>query len=264
MKIIDAPSPNQNERKYPVDMLVLHYTGMEDGPSALARMRLEEAQVSAHYMVDDNGDVYQLVPDDMRAWHAGRSSWQGDVDLNSRSVGIEIVNGGHNVPLADGSVPPYTRAQIDAVIELSRAIIARHNIPQHRVVGHSDIAPDRTIDPGEHFPWAELSDRGVGLWPDMPDEKQVQEQAHRFPTLTRGSDDLLVARLQDQLKIIGYGIEMSGIYDEQTEQVVSAFQRRWNQAFVTGIADPLTQLLVEKVCERHVANARGAADGAVR
>lgn len=258
MKIIDAPSPNQNERKYPIDMLVLHYTGMEDGPSALARMRLEEAQVSSHYMVDDNGDVYQLVPEEMRAWHAGRSSWQGDLDLNSRSIGIEIVNGGHNIPLADGTVPPYTRAQIDAVIELSRDILSRNDIPQHRIVGHSDIAPDRKIDPGEHFPWAELAARGVGLWPVMPDEADVQEQAHRFPTITADTDELVVARLQDQLRIIGYGIEMSGQYDELTGQVVSAFQRRWNQAFVTGIADPLTQILVEKVCELHVNDARGA------
>lgn len=257
MKIIDAPSPNQNERKYPIDMLVLHYTGMEDGTSALERMCMEEAQVSSHYMVDDNGDIYQLVPEEMRAWHAGRSSWQGDLDLNSRSVGIEIVNGGHNVPLADGSLPPFTRVQIDAVIELSRAIIERHGIPQHRIVGHSDIAPERKTDPGEHFPWAELSARGVGLWPIMPEEAAVQEKAHRFPTFTTGTDELVVARLQDQLKTIGYGIEMSGVYDELTEQVVAAFQRRWNQAFVTGMADPLTQLMVDEVCKLHVANARG-------
>ena len=118
MKIIQTPSPNQNERRYAVDMLVLHYTGMEDGPSALARMQDPEAQVSAHYMVDEAGDIYQLVDETQRAWHAGLSSWQGDGDLNSRSVGIEIVNGGHNIPLPDGSLPPFYLAQIGAVIEL--------------------------------------------------------------------------------------------------------------------------------------------------
>ena len=139
MKIIQSPSPNFNDRKAPVDMLVLHYTGMETGQAALERMLDAEAEVSAHYMIWEDGKVNQLVDEDKRAWHAGVGSWQGDTDLNSCSVGIEIVNGGHNVPLADGSLPPYPDAQIKAVIELSKAIIGRHKIPQARIVGHSDI-----------------------------------------------------------------------------------------------------------------------------
>lgn len=247
MKIIEAPSPNQNKRRYPVDMLVLHYTGMEDGPSALERMRDEKAQVSAHYMVDVDGVIYQLVPEDMRAWHAGVSNWQGDGDLNSRSVGIEIVNGGHNVKLSDGSLQPYSRVQIEAVIELSRAIIERHKIPLNRVVGHSDIAPDRKDDPGEHFPWEEFAARGVGFWPERPDEGELTKLSEKDAPLKLGAKGKGVTGLQEDLLAIGYPIEVSGAFDEQTEKVVMAFQRRWNQGDVSGVVDPLTFELIRRV-----------------
>ena len=249
MNIIDAPSPNQNERRYPVDMLVLHYTGMEDGPSALERMRDEDAQVSSHYMVDVDGSIYRLVPEEMRAWHAGVSKWQGDTDLNSRSVGIEIVNGGHNVLLSDGSLQPYARAQIEAVIELSRAIIERHNIPMNRVVGHSDIAPDRKDDPGEHFPWEEFAMRGVGHWPDLPDASEYVKNAFEDEPVKLGGAGRFVTALQENLKDIGYDIEITGEFDEYTEKVLMAFQRRWNQSVVTGVADPVTFELVRRVAE---------------
>ncbi|HBJ93122.1 N-acetylmuramoyl-L-alanine amidase [Ponticaulis sp.] len=247
MKIIEAPSPNQNKRRFPVDMLVLHYTGMEDGPSALERMRDEKAQVSAHYMVDVDGFIYQLVPEDMRAWHAGVSNWQGDGDLNSRSVGIEIVNGGHNVKLPDGSLQPYSRVQIEAVIELSRAIIERHKIPMNRVVGHSDIAPDRKDDPGEHFPWEEFAARGVGFWPELPKEGEPTKLSEKDAPLKLGAKGKGVTGLQEDLQAIGYPIEVSGAFDEQTEKVVMAFQRRWNQGDVSGVVDPLTFELIRRV-----------------
>ena len=252
MKIIQSPSPNQNDRRFPIDMLVLHYTGMEDGLSALHRMQDPEAQVSAHYMVEENGDIYQLVPDEKRAWHAGVSIWQGDGDLNSRSVGIEIVNGGHNVPLTDGSLPPFTRIQINAVIELSNTIIERHGIPQSRVVGHSDIAPERKDDPGEHFPWEELSARGVGLWPDQPTDSEIHEAAETRVDLEPGSNGGPVLRLQDQLRMIGYGLDLTSEYDEVTQKTVTAFQRRWYQQKVSGVADIATQLLIDRVAALHV------------
>ena len=255
MKIIQTPSPNQNERRYAVDMLVLHYTGMEDGPSALARMQDPEAQVSAHYMVDEAGDIYQLVDETQRAWHAGLSSWQGDGDLNSRSVGIEIVNGGHNIPLPDGSLPPFYLAQIGAVIELSNAIIARHHIPQSRVVGHSDIAPERKDDPGEHFPWEDLAARGVGLWPEMPTDSELREAEQVRLVLKPGANGGPVLRLQDSLRMIGYGLEPTAVYDELTMKVVTAFQRRWHQTEVTGLADIRTQLLIERVGQLSVGHA---------
>jgi N-acetylmuramoyl-L-alanine amidase len=210
MKIIQHPSPNFNERKAPLDMLVLHYTGMETGDAALDRMCDEAASVSAHYMIRENGEVVQLVPEEKRAWHAGVSQWQGDEDLNSRSIGIEIVNGGHDWPDKKGALPAYPDAQIESVINLSKAIIKRWGIPQTRVLGHSDIAPARKQDPGEHFPWQRLSQRAVGLWPT-----EVAPSS---------------AQLSASLAAIGYDLA-----DERA--AISAFQRHWRPSHITGTPD---------------------------
>ena len=236
MKIIHTPSPNFNDRKAPVDMLVLHYTGMETGQAALERMLDAEAEVSAHYMIWEDGKVSQLVDEDKRAWHAGVGSWQGDTDLNSCSVGIEIVNGGHNVPLADGSLPSYPDAQIEAVIALSRTIVTRHNIPQARIVGHSDIAPARKEDPGEHFPWKQLAAAGLGLWPTQAED--TPGSLHLIGRgLGVGDTGASVERLQQMLARVGYGIAKSGTYDEETQACVLAFQRRWLPTRLTGQTD---------------------------
>ena len=236
MKITQTPSPNFNERKASVDMLVLHYTGMESGEAALERMRDAQAEVSAHYMVWEDGQISQLVEEDKRAWHAGVGSWQADTDLNSCSVGIEIVNGGHNVPLPDGGLPPYSEAQIAAVIALSATIVSRHDIPQARIVGHSDIAPARKEDPGEHFPWARLADAGVGLWPAQPEglSEGLQMIGRGLGTDDKGAP---VERLQEMLARIGFGLEAGGEYDASTEACVLAFQRRWVPHRLTGQAD---------------------------
>ena len=138
MNIIEAPSPNFNERARPVSLIVLHYTGMESGKAALERMRDPESKVSAHYMVEEDARVFRLVDEDKRAWHAGVSEWAGETDINSLSIGIEIVNGGH-----DFGLPDYPDRQIHAVISLVKKLMVRHDIPPHRVVGHSDIAPGR-------------------------------------------------------------------------------------------------------------------------
>ena len=244
MEFIQSPSPNFNERLAPLDMIVLHYTGMETGAAALERMCDPEAEVSAHYMVETDGRVFRLVAEDMRAWHAGRSSWQGDGDLNSRSIGIEIVNGGHNVPLPDGSLPPYPAAQINAVITLCLEIINRHGLRQSRIVGHSDIAPERKEDPGEHFPWAKLAESGVGLWPEQIDPSQ-----QAGPGLEAGVEGPMVNRMQRYLALIGYDVTPDGFYDARTEATVRAFQRRWNPSSVTGEADLATLTLIERVAE---------------
>jgi N-acetylmuramoyl-L-alanine amidase len=222
MEIEQTPSPNFNDRKADVDMLVLHYTGMESGEAALARMCDVSAEVSAHYMVWEDGRVTQMVAEDKRAWHAGVGSWQGDSDLNSCSIGIEIVNGGHDFPAADGSLPPYPAEQIAAVMALCHGILARHTIPQPRIVGHSDIAPARKADPGEHFPWDHLAKAGIGIWPDQT-EPPTKDVAIWVP----GDTGAAVAGLQDQLAEVGYGVSRSGIYDAETQQTVLAFQRRW-------------------------------------
>jgi N-acetylmuramoyl-L-alanine amidase len=237
LTVIQAPSPNLNERLHTLDMLVLHYTGMRDGPSALARLCDPASQVSAHYMVEEDGRIFQIVPEDKRAWQAGRSWWQGDEDLNSRSIGIEIVNGGH-----DFGLPPFPDRQIDAVIELCRGILSRWPIPQNRIVAHSDIAPDRKEDPGERFPWKRLAEAGIGLWPDKPDvEPWMMHGA------APGDGGVTVERLQRALAQIGYRIEISGTYDEQTEAVVRAFQRRWRPTRVSGQGDSETIALAAAV-----------------
>lgn len=228
MKIEALPSPNFNDRKHDVDMLVLHYTGMQNGQMALDRMCDSEAGVSAHYMIWEDGHIVQMVGEDKRAWHAGVSSWQGDEDLNSRSIGIEIVNGGHDFPLVDGSLEPFPKAQIDAVIELCTGILERWNIPPSRIVAHSDIAPARKSDPGEHFPWARLAKAGIGVWPQN-DVASKLAQIHD---------------LQANLAAIGYALEITGTCDEATAQTLTAFQRRWVQDGVSGKPDAATASMI--------------------
>lgn len=218
MHIEDAPSPNFDDRKHPVSLLVLHYTGMESGDAALARLRDPEAKVSAHYMVREDGRIVRLVAESGRAWHAGVSKWQGLDDLNSRSVGIEIVNGGHDYPAPGGGLPPYPDAQIAAVIALSREIMAQHDIPPTGLVGHSDIAPTRKIDPGEQFPWQRLAEAGLGLWPAFETGAAC---------VWSGGD---ASRLNVHLAQIGY--DTSDI-----PAALRAFQRRWMPTAITGMAD---------------------------
>lgn len=236
MQIEHVASPNFNERKHPLDMLVLHYTGMATGEDALERMRDPKAEVSAHYMVWEDGRITQFVEEDKRAWHAGVASWQGQQDLNSRSIGIEIVNGGHDFRAPDGSLPPYPRPQIHAVLDLVHDILGRHTIPATRILGHSDIAPLRKQDPGEHFPWERLARAGISLWPDFDGTtKEVIGKG-----LERGASGSSVWRLQTMLSEIGYGFDVTDIYGETCENVVTAFQRRWLPEQVTGQADLTT------------------------
>lgn len=157
------PSPNFEPRPQGsvIDMLVLHYTGMRSGQAALDRLCDPEAKVSAHYMIDEDGTVYSLVPEAMRAWHAGVSFWRGRTDVNSRSIGIELANPGHEF-----GYRPFPKAQMDALIPLARGILSAHPVPPRNVVAHSDIAPSRKNDPGELFDWKGLAAEGVGLWPE--------------------------------------------------------------------------------------------------
>lgn len=161
--IRDLPSPNHDERPAGIapDMLVLHYTGMPDRDAALARLTDPAAQVSSHYLVDEEGIVWRLVPEERRAWHAGLSFWGGARGLNGRSIGIELVNPGH-----EGGYRPFPAAQMEALAGLSLTIMGRHGIVPWRVLGHSDIAPSRKEDPGELFDWEGLARLGIGLWPD--------------------------------------------------------------------------------------------------
>ena len=223
-------SPNFNERKLPISILVLHYTGMESAEAARQRLCDPDAEVSAHWLVTESGQVECLVSEEKRAWHAGVGSWNGIADINSASIGVEIVNGGHNVPLEDGSLPPYPDAQILAVIKLCKEIIDRHGIKSGNIVGHSDIAPERKEDPGEHFPWGGLASAGVGNWPETitDDDRILFEPDDR---------DRGVSIIQRGLADLGYGISVTGCLDEQTQSVIRAVQRRYRPAKIDGVID---------------------------
>lgn len=227
LPIANRPSPNFNERPQPatIDILVLHYTGMESGKAAIDRLCDPASKVSAHYVVEENGDVLRLVDEEMRAWHAGVASWAGINDVNGRSIGIEIVNGGH-----DFGSPAYPDIQMQAVERLSQEILSRHPIMPRSVVAHSDIAPERKADPGEWFDWARLARAGVGVWVEPVPVVDG-------PLLKLGDRGDPVSELQFQLANYGYGIEVLGVYDLKTEAVVRAFQRHFRPERVDGVAD---------------------------
>ena len=236
-KILDCPSPNHGERtEGPIDILLLHYTGMPDAEDALARLRDPESEVSAHYFVFEDGRIAALVPEDRRAWHAGIASWAGAADINSRSIGIEIANTGH-----PGGTPPYPAAQIAAVAELCRGIVGRHPIPPHRVLGHSDVAPGRKLDPGEAFPWAMLAAEGIGLWTDPPPPGAEW--------LRPGDAGGEVEALQTLLALYGYGLGISGRYGKRTENVVAALQRHFRPERIDGRADAGTLATLRQMIE---------------
>ena len=240
MKITQTPSPNFDMRTLPISLLILHYTGMETGQAALTRMCDAEAKVSAHYMIKEDGRIFQLVEEDKRAWHAGVSEWQGETNINSNSIGIEIVNGGHVWPQEDGSLPPFADVQINAVIALSKDIMKRHG--ELTVLGHSDIAPMRKIDPGEHFPWKGLAAAGLGFWPDAADED-------RRILFEPGTRDRGVAILQSGLAHIGYGARVSGIMDEGSVKIIEALQRRYRPSQIDGIVDIHTMEIVKALID---------------
>jgi len=228
MDFIDAPSPNFDTRKGPPDTLVLHYTGMPTGEAALARLRDADAKVSSHYLVEEDGRVFRLVPEERRAWHAGLSFWKGRDDLNSASVGIEIVNPGHEF-----GYRAFPDAQIAAVIALVTDIRSRWTIEDDRIIGHSDVAPERKDDPGELFPWKRLAEAGHGYW--------VEPAAAPGDPLAEGAEGPGVFALQAGLTRLGYDSAPSGKFDAHTTAVVRAFQRHWVQSRFDGVADGATR-----------------------
>lgn len=228
MTFIEAPSPNFDVRTAPPDTLIMHYTGMETGEAALERLRDPEAKVSSHYLVEEDGRIFRLVPEERRAWHAGVSFWKGQQALNGTSIGIEIVNPGHEF-----GYRPFPEAQIAAVIALTADIRSRWMIDDARIVGHSDIAPDRKIDPGELFPWKRLAEAGHGLWAEAPPAPGA--------AIAEGEEGAAVFALQAGLTRLGYNLPPSGKYDRDTTTVVSAFQRHWRPERFDGIADGETR-----------------------
>jgi N-acetylmuramoyl-L-alanine amidase len=247
-RYIQKPSPNFDARTRPIDLVVLHYTGMQDAGVALARLTDPSpvagsypgpwqsddveadtplSRVSAHYVVDEAGQIYSLVPEEHRAWHAGASSWEGDGDVNARSIGIEIVNGGH-----DFGLPEFPAVQIDGVISLLKDIFERWpQLNAKRVVAHSDIAPARKADPGEKFPWRRLAEVKASIWPERIDAIELVT-------------DTPVSLAQQSLSFIGYGVTQTDVMDESTKAALVAFQRRFRPSDISGVLDEETQRLL--------------------
>jgi N-acetylmuramoyl-L-alanine amidase len=225
MKIRSRPSPNHGPRPAPgrIDLLVLHYTGMPTAAAALDRMCDPASEVSAHYLLEEDGGVWQLVDEARRAWHAGRGFWAGATNINDRSVGIELANPGH-----EHGYRAFPEAQLTSLEQLCRAILARHPISPERVLGHSDVAPERKQDPGELFPWPRLAQAGIGLWPDFTAPV----------TGPVGTDAVLAA--QRDLARIGYDTRQSGRLDTTTTAVITAFQRHWRPGNCDGALDAET------------------------
>jgi N-acetylmuramoyl-L-alanine amidase len=269
LNIIQHPSPNFDERKRPIRFVVLHYTGMQSADGALRVLSdplpqrnayLNEIRpnplmvdgrpadtvavpapmnrVSSHYLVYEDGRVFQLVDEAKRAWHAGRGSWDGETDLNSCSVGIEIANGGH-----DFGLPEFPEVQIQAVMTLVRQIMDRHGLDRHHIIGHSDLAPSRKPDPGEKFPWKRFAQEGLSIWP--PAGPEDGNQTVVFSTL--GTMDARISAMQGELAEIGYGVEQNGTYDAALQDIIRAFQRRFRQIKADGIIDIETLSLISRV-----------------
>jgi len=245
MKKILSPNFDERPAGTRINCLVLHYTDMETAAAAINHLKNPEAKVSAHYVVDEDGSIIQMVDEQYRAWHAGKSSWRGKEKLNDFSIGIEIVNPGHRC-----GYRPFPEVQMRRLAELSAAIIKRHEIPARNVVAHSDIAPERKKDPGELFDWQFLAENGVGLW------HQVKYHWERL-LLKPGDFGGEVWKMQKALKNYGYKIPLTQQFDEETKLTVMAFQRHFlpfnrdNTREITGLWTALEQEIIEDLL-RHL------------
>jgi N-acetylmuramoyl-L-alanine amidase len=232
-----VPSPNFGKRAEGkrIDTLILHYTGMASAERALRWLCDPASSVSAHYFIFEDGRVVQLVDDQDRAWHAGKSFWAGETDINSCSLGIEVVNPGHEF-----GYRPFPDEQIEAVIALCRDLAGRHPIAPARVLAHSDVAPMRKEDPGELFPWQGLFEAGIGHYiapaPIVPG-----------PVLQPGDSGEAVSSLKLRLLEYGYGLAAGSEFDVEVAAVVRAFQRHFRPQLVDGIADPSTIVTLDRL-----------------
>jgi len=241
LKITERPSPNHSERKAvngstDVKLVILHYTGMPGVEQAVARLSDPSAEVSAHYVVSDDGNIFQLVAEDRRAWHAGKSYWQGVRDINSISIGIEITNPGHEF-----GYRAFPHLQIDAVQDLVRGVMARHALNAADVIGHSDIAPGRKIDPGELFPWEHLARAGIGRWPMLSGTKHLLSTDQAMSLLSQ----------------IGYATPLSTELGAdllgKTTDVIEAFQRHYRPRKIDGHLDGETLALIQTLAAPNLA-----------
>jgi len=217
--IVERPSPNFGPRTAAVNILLLHYTGMPTAEMALERLTDPASQVSCHWLIDEDGTIHRLVAEDMRAWHAGKSYWAGERDINGRSIGIELVNPGH-----EWGYRPFPPAQMAALAELAAGILARHAIPATRVLAHSDVAPERKQDPGELFDWAWLARHGIGLWPAV---------------------DAPARPVDPAAALVAIG------YETAAPASIAAFQRRYRPGRIDGVIDEETAHRIAQTASLH-------------
>ena len=238
--MIHHPSPNWNERPAGsvIDTVILHYTGMISGSAALDRMCDPAAQVSAHYMIEEDGRIFHLVDEEKRAWHAGLSNWRGRDNLNHTSIGVELVNPGHEF-----GYRAFPGAQIDSLIILLSGIKKRHTIPASGFIGHSDIAPTRKTDPGELFPWKRLSEHGFGLW-------SSRDGSSTLPVAGLGQKGKDVIKFNKQLGIVGYHLDDIECFDATIQSIVRAFQAHWRSDTVSGLIDAGTASVLEDIADQ--------------
>jgi len=215
MNRIDRPSPNHDARPdgAVIDMLVLHYTGMTSAEAALERLCDPAAKVSSHYTIDEDGTVYAHVPEARRAWHAGLSFWAGETDVNARSIGIELVNPGHEF-----GYRAFPESQIASLITLCHGILLRHPIPSWRVLGHSDVAPARKEDPGELFPWEQLAKAGIGLWPISQDSALSADALGRYGYDPNAPQEKVIAAFQRHFR----ASKLDGVWDRECARLLQS------------------------------------------
>lgn len=226
----DYISPNYNERQFgDPSMVIIHYTGMTSSLAALERLCSKDAEVSAHYLINEQGDIYQLVDEEKRAWHAGLSYWNGEVDINSLSIGIELVNKGHELGYEN-----FPKPQMENLIALCQMIKKKYSIQDKYFLGHSDIAPDRKIDPGEKFDWKLLSQNGLGLWPELEENQNLK-------------DSFSKDQLMYYLKYIGYGMRKKTDTQEEYHYISKAFQRHYQPQRINEEPNIETLYLAKKL-----------------
>jgi len=241
----DYPSQSVNQR---VRFLVLHYTAVDDAESLRL---LTQGNASAHYLVPSipkikagKPVVLQLVPESLRAWHAGASQWNGRTNLNDSSIGIEIVNLGFSESVQGKHWYPFNEAQIQLLIPLIKDIAQRYQISPDNIVGHSDIAPQRKYDPGPLFPWQRLAQQGLGAWPDS--DRVAYYLAGRLP-----NSAVPVAPLQQALVRYGYSVPTTGVLDSETQRVISAFQMHFRPANFSGQPDAETEAIALALVDKY-------------
>lgn len=231
MHIIDYPSPNYDDRHNILDMIILHYTDMLSGPESLERMCDPKAKVSAHYMIEEDGRIFSLVPENKRAWHAGISYWKGRANVNANSIGIELQNPGHS-----HGYRPFPKVQMEAVLNLIKNIRTRWEIPNYYILAHSDIAPDRKIDPGHLFDWGLLASHKIGIWPTKASIEACNSLLH-------------IEEAQQCLEAIGYRCPPTGHLDAYTTQAIEAFQRHFCPQELRKGLSPYTMQVMQAVAE---------------